>query len=98
MGKRNPWQSRYVFFTKIVEEECPLCGAKKLMHYSWADLSDDSGHYRACLSENCTFYEWIGFLQGACQSCNYQGEEIPQGPIQVNLSCPAKVVEDIPKN
>ena len=98
MNKRKPWQSHYVFFTEVVEEKCLLCGATKLMHYSWADLSDESGHYRACLNEACRFNEYLGLLSWACKSCNYQGEDIPQGPIQVNLSCPAKVVEDIPKN
>jgi hypothetical protein len=84
-------QAHYTFFKMIVEEKCPKCGATKLMHYSWCALTDSSGHFRACLNEECDFNEFLGPLEEACKSCDFPGEEIPCGLFQVNLCLPKSV-------
>ena len=81
------WERRYVFFNKEVDETCPNCGAKKMMHYSWNDLTDDSAHYRSCMNSECKFDERIGFLSAPCNTCGYEGSDCQTGSFEVKLKC-----------
>jgi len=93
MKNKKPWKSRYVFYIRQVDEKCPKCGASKLIHYAWNDLTDDAGHYRACLNKNCTFDQLVGDLADPCSICNFSGSESPHGLIQIKLICPNKVAQ-----
>lgn len=91
MKNTKDWLFHYVFFKEEVSEKCPKCGAEKLMHYSWNDLGDDSGHFRACMEDDCNFDENISYiLAHPCNSCSFQGDDTPTGSFELKLKCPAK--------
>lgn len=61
-------------FEKIVDEQCPDCGANQLRHYTVLDYGSSQGdHYKECINSECDFDEWECPSSYDCSVCGFKG-------------------------